>query len=58
MTTKKTRAIRKQSNLRFDMWILKMRQDNQRIMFEDVLFRLSSEIHSLREEIKKLKEEK
>jgi hypothetical protein len=33
-------------------------QDNQRIMFEDTLFRLASEIHSLREEIKKLKEEK
>lgn len=56
MTTKRTRSINKQSTLRFDMWILEMRQDNQRIMFEDTLFRLASEIHTLREEIKKLKE--
>lgn len=58
MTTKRTRSIKKQSTLRFDMWILKMRQDNERIMFEDTLFRLASEILSLREEVKKLKEEK
>ena len=58
MTTKRTRSIKKQSTLRFDMWILKMRQDNLRIVFEDTLFRLASEIHSLREEVKKLKEGK
>ena len=58
MTTKRTRSIKKQSTLRFDMWILKMRQDNLRIMFEDSLHRLASETLSLREEVKKLKEEK
>ena len=58
MTTKRTRSIKKQSTLRFDMWILKMRQDNLRIMLEDSLHRLASEILSLREEVKKLKEEK
>ena len=58
MTTKRTRSIKRHSTLRFDMWILKMRQDNLRIMFEDSLHRLASEILSLREEVKKLKEEK
>ena len=58
MTTKRTRSIKKQSTLRFDMCILKMRQDNLMIMLEDSLHRLASEILSLREEVKKLKEEK
>lgn len=58
MTTKRTRSIKKQSTLRFDMWILQMRQDNLRIMFEDMLHRLASETLLLREEVKKLKEEK
>lgn len=55
MTTKKTRARRKHSSLRFDMAILGVRQSNLAEMTRDALMRMQYEIAKLQEEIDKLK---
>lgn len=58
MTTKKTRARRKQSTLRFDMALLGVRQSNLALMTRDALMRMQFQIADLQKEIEKLKGER
>ena len=56
MTTRRTRSRRKQSTLRFDMAVIRVRQSNLAEMTRDALMRMQFKIAELEEEINKLKE--
>lgn len=58
MTTKKTRKMRKKSDIHFQMLILKFRQDNISTIIFDAMCRMQGEINELQKEIEKLKEGK
>lgn len=58
MTTKKTRKMRRKSDIRLAILLLDMRQQNLVVSFNDALLFMGQKIDELQKEIEKLKEEK
>lgn len=58
MSTKRTRNIRRLSNLKFNMALMDIRQENLSMIVNDALFRMHIKIEQLELEVQKLKEER
>lgn len=57
MTTKRTKSKRRLSDLKFNMALMNLRQQNLSIMVQDSLCFMRLKIEQLEREVKKLKEE-
>ena len=58
MTTKRTKSKRRLSDLKFNMALMNLRQQNLSIMVQDSLCFMRLKIEQLEREVKKLKEER
>lgn len=58
MSTKRTRNKRRLSNLKFNMALMDIRQENLSIIVNDALCRMHIKIEQLELEVQKLKEER